>query len=276
VADLRVLHDSASRDELAAKVEIERDGQRMVVTGLPKDLTVFELADSIAGEANLESNVVSPRVGMPAAAAGMLAGDRILRVGDQTVTDWEEIYAAIQANGRTATDVVVEREGAKGPVTLRIEPGGLAQYPTLGYGYAIPQTPQKETNLVSAMAMGWRRTVLTMESVLLTVRSLITQRVSVKKLGGPIMIAEITYKVQESGWARFLYILAIISINLAILNLLPIPVLDGGQIVLLVAEKIRGKPLPERVVGALQLVGLVLILGLMALVFTNDITRLFQ
>jgi len=126
------------------------------------------------------------------------------------------------------------------------------------------------------MAMGWRRTVLTMESVLLTVRSLITQRVSVKKLGGPIMIAEITYKVQESGWAHFLYILAIISINLAILNLLPIPVLDGGQIVLLTAEKIRGKPLPERVVGALQLVGLVLILGLMALVFTNDITRLFQ
>ena len=204
----------------------------------------------------------------------MVAGDRILKVGETGVSDWEGIYAAIQSNGRTATDIVVERDGK--PITLRIEPGGLAQYPTLGYGYAIPQTPQKETNLVSAMAMGWRRTVLTMESVILTVRSLITQRVSVKKLGGPIMIAEITYKVQEAGWARFIYILAIISINLAILNLLPIPVLDGGQIVLLVAEKIRGKPLPERVVGALQLVGLVLLLGLMALVFTNDITRLFQ
>ena len=113
-------------------------------------------------------------------------------------------------------------------------------------------------------------------AVLLTVRSLLTRRVSARQVGGPLMLATVTYQMFEHGLGRYLYILAIISINLAVLNLLPIPVLDGGQIVLLCAEKLRGKPLPERVVGYYQLVGLVLILGLLALALSNDVRNLLN
>ena len=80
----------------------------------------------------------------------------------------------------------------------------------------------------------------------------------------------------EHGWASYLYLLAMISVNLAILNLLPIPVLDGGQILILVAEKVRGKPLPEVAVQYLQVIGLILILGLIGLALTNDVSNLFR
>jgi regulator of sigma E protease len=126
------------------------------------------------------------------------------------------------------------------------------------------------------MALGWHRTVTMMKQVLLTLKSLVTRRVSAENIGGPILLAQVTYAMFDLGWGRYLMILALISINLAVLNLLPIPVLDGGQIVLLCAEKARGRPLPQRLVGYFQLVGLVMILGLMVLAFRNDIARLLQ
>ncbi|MFQ5844906.1 MAG: site-2 protease family protein [Planctomycetota bacterium] len=142
-----------------------------------------------------------------------------------------------------------------------------------GYVYGPVLFEQRETNLLGGIRMGWARTVHWMRSVVLTIRSLITGRVHRRHIRGPIALAKISYTMFELGWARYLYILALISVNLAILNLLPIPVLDGGQIVLLSAEKLRGRPLPERVVQGLQLVGLVLILGLLFLAITNDLTQ---
>jgi regulator of sigma E protease len=112
--------------------------------------------------------------------------------------------------------------------------------------------------------------------VVLTVKGLVTRRVSTEAIGGPIALVTATYNMFDQGWGLYLQILGLISVNLAILNLLPIPVLDGGQIVLLCAEKLRGKPLPERVIGWLQMAGLVLILGLLVLAFRNDIARLLQ
>jgi regulator of sigma E protease len=146
----------------------------------------------------------------------------------------------------------------------------------LGYSIAVLMKLHKERNVVHAMELGWKRTTRFIEMVVLTVKGLVTRRVSAENIGGPIFLVTATYNMFDLGWGRYLHILGLISVNLAILNLLPIPVLDGGQIVLLVAEKVRGKPLPEKVIGYLQVAGFVLILCLLVLAFRNDIARLLQ
>jgi regulator of sigma E protease len=170
----------------------------------------------------------------------------------------------------------VDPEGEERTVT--VTPGRFPRSEDylLGYGTRAERVPHREKSVWGACGMGLRRTHLFVKQVVLTIRGLLTRRVSHELIGGPIMLVQVTYRMFDQGWGYYLYILAIISVNLAILNILPIPVLDGGQIVLLCAEKLRGKPLPERFVGWYQMVGLVLILGLLILAFRNDITRLLN
>ena len=268
---------AADAEDAVHSITIERGGERMELTRIPEGLTRGALARSVAGRIDMESPQVAPLPGLASERAGMHPGDRVIAVGDAAVATYDAIRTRILAAGRKPLVFTVERAGSSDPIRLEIEPGAYPhEYDVFGYQFRAAQIAHRETHLLSAIATGWRRTRLTMEQVLLTIRGLVTRRVSAENIGGPIFLAQITYTVQESGWGRFLYILAMISINLAILNLLPIPVLDGGQIVLLCAEKIRGKPLPDRLVGYFQLVGLVFILGLMALAFTNDITRLLR
>jgi regulator of sigma E protease len=105
---------------------------------------------------------------------------------------------------------------------------------------------------------------------------LIQNRVSAKSIGGPIMIGQLASKTFEIGLSPFLKIMAIISINLFILNLMPIPVLDGGHLVFFTVEALRGAPLSMRKMEIAQQVGLVLLMSLMFLALFNDVSRLFQ
>ena len=105
------------------------------------------------------------------------------------------------------------------------------------------------------------------------IAQLVTGNVGMSSLSGPIGIGEIAADAYQASWAQFVWLMAVISVNLAILNLLPIPVLDGGQIVLAAAEGIKGSPLPARARDVAQTVGLSLILLLMGVAFWNDIAR---
>jgi regulator of sigma E protease len=274
VEDLGTFRDIASPVREIGAVEVLRGGERLTLKP-PTPLIERDLAGSICGLTGLGSNRVAPRSGMPAERAGMQAGDRILRVGTTPMVHWTDIHEAILANGMKPVEVTVLRGEEKKEIALTIEPARRAKYPAMGYVVARTLLVHRETNLLGTLRTGWSRTIMSVKAVALTIRGLITRRVSARHIGGPIALAEATYRMLDLGWARYLYILALISINLAILNILPIPVLDGGQIVLLVAEKLRGKPLPERVVGYLQMVGLALILGLLVLAFHNDIVRIF-
>jgi len=168
-------------------------------------------------------------------------------------------------------EVGLERDGKEH--VLRVEPG---RWPgELGYQHATVIVTHRERNVLRAAAMGWQQTTRLIEQVLLTVKGLVTRRVSSKNIGGPILLVQATYTMFDQGWGLYLHILGLISVNLAILNLLPIPILDGGRSPAHRGEA-AGKPLPERVIGYLQVAGLVLILCLVVLAFRNDITRLFQ
>jgi regulator of sigma E protease len=271
VLDLALLREEAEGAPLRAVV-VRRDGQETRLEGF-ENVTVRDLTAAVIGDVSSKRNLVTPRAGMPAARAGLRAGDQLVRVGHTRTDSWNEIVRAILDHGQGPLALEVERaNGAREELTLT--PG---RHPTdLGYLTGVPRILHQETGVASALTMGWRRTTLFIKSVVLTIRSLVTRRVSAEYIGGPIMLVQITYNMFDQGWGYYLYVLAIISVNLAILNILPIPILDGGQILLLCAEKLRGRPLPDRFVGYYQMVGLVLILGLLILAFRNDITRLLN
>ena len=130
---------------------------------------------------------------------------------------------------------------------------------------------------VAAVALGLHQTAIQTQRILLMLRSFVTGSVSPRELGGPLMIVNVAYTVAtQDSFSKLLHLLAILSVNLAVINILPIPVLDGGHILFLLIEKLKGRPVSGQVMATAQWVGLFLILGLMALVFFNDIRRLAQ
>ncbi|HET7469796.1 MAG TPA: site-2 protease family protein, partial [Gemmatimonadales bacterium] len=129
--------------------------------------------------------------------------------------------------------------------------------------------------LVQAMGEGWRLTIAASTQIVRTVRGLFSGRISKREVGGPIMIGQLAGESARMGLDSFLSFMALISINLAVLNLLPVPVLDGGQFLFLLAEAVVRRPLPLKLRERLTMVGLVLIVLLMGLAFSNDLRRLF-
>jgi membrane-associated protease RseP (regulator of RpoE activity) len=141
----------------------------------------------------------------------------------------------------------------------------------------MPRPIKIRRGIVDACVLGWDRTGRMFQQLVLTLRGLVTRNVSSKELGGPIQIATITYKIASSnGVGKLFYFLAILSVNLAVLNILPIPVLDGGHIFLLTVEKLKGRPLSDDVMRYVQYAGLLFVVGLMLYVTFNDIRRVFE
>ena len=275
VADLHQFSDGAQGLLTVESIRVKRDGKETTLTP-SAPLTDRQMAEGIAAAAwDRDSTRVSPRDGMPAARAGMLAGDLVLSVGDKEIESWPELQERILDHGKEPVEIRIKREDGS-EHTLKVVPAGRASLLDAGFLFKPPLEFAKESSFTGAVALGWNRTVDNAWNVIRTLKGLITANVSARHVGGPIAIARMTYGMFEHGWASYLYLLALISINLAILNLLPIPVLDGGQIMILIAEKIRGKALPETAVHYLQLVGVVLILGLIGLALTNDITNMFR
>ncbi len=268
VLDLRWLRDDARANEVTEWV-VRRDGAEVKVP-VPPGTTVGALCSGIGGRAEPMGTRVTPNPDGPAARAGIRPGDVLVAVAGKSVATFIDASNAIRGHGLKPLEIEIEREGKR--QTLTLDPG---RWPaSLGYAHAEKKALYHERNVFRAATAGWRRTMRLIETTVRTVTGLVTRRVSSENIGGPITLAAITYNMFDQGFGLFLQILGLISVNLAILNLLPIPILDGGQIVLLVAEKLRGKPLPDRVVGYLQVAGLVLIFGLIVLAFRNDITRL--
>jgi regulator of sigma E protease len=155
------------------------------------------------------------------------------------------------------------------------------QHPTETYGdLGVAVSPREvvvQRGPLKALLLGTHQTVIQTQRIFMMVRSFVTGSVSPRELGGPMQIVSVTYVIaSEDSFAKLLHLLAILSVNLAVINILPIPVLDGGHIFFLAIEKLKGRPVSGDVMAYAQYVGLFMILGLMALVFFNDIRRFLQ
>jgi regulator of sigma E protease len=219
--------------------------------------------------------------GRPAARAGIQPGDTITAIDGQPVTQWYDLLERLQQGGGKPVTLEVGRPA--GRVTYRITPyvdsitGPSGKPQAIGrIGVAVAGDFRSEhLSLGEAVVEGWDATVNASTQIVRTVRGLVSGRISRREVGGPILIGQLAGESARLGLDAFLSFMALISINLAVLNLLPVPVLDGGQFLFLVAEAVVRRPIPLRLRERLTMVGLVLIVLLMGLAFSNDIRRLF-
>jgi regulator of sigma E protease len=211
----------------------------------------------------------------PAERAGLQVWDRVESVDDQPVARWSTWVELIQqAPGRTLA-VRVDRAGRSVDVNVTpdvrvAEDGSESGY--LGVGAHTNEVRYAPfAALPRSFAETWDKTLLTLGLL----KKMVTGQVSVKNLSGPITIAKVAGDSARSGWRYFCEILALLSISLAVLNLLPIPILDGGHILFCSAEALTGKPVSERVQVVGTQIGLFMVASLMILAIYNDISRLF-
>jgi len=227
----------------------------------------------------------------PAERAGFQEGDRILSIGGEEVSEWQAIGQLVQEHGRAGEplEVTVERGGDTVEFTVRPsnEPTGtFSERLILGIGSAAPSDETLAAwdrsrtvvrygaieGIPRAFEEMWRLTT----STLGILGRMITGKASVKNLSGPITIAQFASDSASLGLSNFLFFLGLISLSLGILNLLPIPVLDGGHIVFYLIEWIKGSPVPEHIQLAGQYFGIMALAALMGLAIVNDILRLFS
>ncbi|WP_223495483.1 sigma E protease regulator RseP [Pseudomonas sp. A-RE-26] len=217
----------------------------------------------------------------PAQAAGLKTGDRLLALDGQALGDWQQVVDLVRVRPDTKILLKVERDGAQidVPVTLAVRGEAKAAGGYLGAGVKGVEWPPsmlREVSFGPLAAIGegakrtWTMSVLTLESL----KKMLFGELSVKNLSGPITIAKVAGASAQSGVADFLNFLAYLSISLGVLNLLPIPVLDGGHLLFYLVEWVRGRPLSDRVQGWGIQIGISLVVGVMLLALVNDLGRL--
>ena len=217
----------------------------------------------------------------PAQAAGLKTGDRLLALDGQPLNDWQQVVDTVRTRPDTKIMLRIERDNAQIDVPVTLAARGESKAPSgyLGAGVkAIDWPPEmiREVSYGPLAAIGegarrtWTMSILTLDSL----KKMLFGELSVKNLSGPITIAKVAGASAQSGVADFLNFLAYLSISLGVLNLLPIPVLDGGHLLFYLIEWVRGRPLSDRVQGWGVQIGISLVVGVMLLALVNDLGRL--
>lgn len=217
-----------------------------------------------------------------ASAAGLKPGDRVLSINGAPIHDWRDLSGAVHAQGAANHPLLLRLQRDGKPFTASVQPrpttlqDGSHEF-ALGV-YAQPVQPHYDTvqrrgplaAVPAALGQTWDLTSRTVAML----GQMVSGSASLKNISGPISIAQYANDSAEMGPAWFLYFLGIVSLSLGIMNLLPIPILDGGHLLYYLIELVKGSPLSERAMIAGQFLGMALLVGLMSLAFYNDILRL--
>lgn len=254
-------------------VVVARGGEQVALT-LPVDHGALEGLQAIGLLPRQDAVIGSLAPNMPAASAGLREGDRILAIGDQPVASWYDLRTLIQTVGAKPVPLRILRDGREQQVTItphQAEKGG---------DYLIGIAPHHDTTFkrfgfFEAVRAGADRTVELIELTLVFIRKLFAGAVSTSSIGGPITVVQIAGQAAQTDFSSILSVLAFLSIQLGILNLLPIPILDGGHLFFACFELVLRRPLSLKTREIAQQLGLALLIMLMLLAFYNDIMRLF-
>ncbi len=224
--------------------------------------------------------VVRETIGnMPAEMAGIIPGDRIIKINDNNVKTWSELTSLIKTSPNTKIDLVLERDDSminlEITTTTSVIPvkGGMDTVGVLGI---YPEMVYMSITAKEAISIGFSRTIGSFMMIIESLRMLGAGDASVSDFGGPILIAQLAGQTAEAGLIPFLTFMALLSVNLAFLNILPIPGLDGGHILIHLIEAAIRRPLTLKTRIAIQQIGMAFILILMVTIIFQDITRLFN
>ncbi|OQY58866.1 MAG: RIP metalloprotease RseP [Desulfobacteraceae bacterium 4572_88] len=235
----------------------------------------------ILGTFVLKPSVGEVREGTPAQMAGLQKGDMITAIGGKTIKSWEDMAVIISESKGKPLAVSVQREenilsmeiAPKITITQNLFGEDIERY-VIGIT-AAGETFHEDLNFFQAIGQSFIQTYKVTELTIVSIAKVIQGTISTKTLGGPIMIAELAGQQAQEGITNLVFFIALLSINLAILNFLPIPVLDGGHLLFFFAELVIGRPVNTKVREIAQQAGLFILIMLMIFVFYNDISRVF-
>jgi len=242
----------------------------VLFSGIAKYMGIPELSD--------EPVIAQLVPEMPAEAAGLQVGDRILALDNDTVEKWSDISKTIHAIPNTPILIKIQRGTLEFDIAMTTK-YQLAvidgQVDTLGAIGIIQNYSYRPIGMAEAIKTGSIATVNGFGMIIMSITMLISGDASIKDIGGPIMIAQLAGEVARAGWIALLTFMALISCNLAFINILPIPGLDGGHILIIVIEGIIRRKLTVKTRMVIQQIGMAFLLLLIVTVIVNDISRLF-
>ncbi len=243
-------------------------------------ILVFTLIFAFSGIRELAPVIGTVTPGSPAQKAGLKSGDKIIAIDAKPIRTWDNLAESIEKHGPHPINLLVKRGDSR--LSFTITPavskvknlfGQTVQRPLIG----ITSSGDLIVKHIDPLAAGYYALVNTYAYTKLffqAVVKIIERVIPLKTLGGPILIAQMAGKQAKKGFVDLLNFMAVISVNLGVLNLLPIPILDGGHIFFFLIEAVMGKPLSASKIEIAQKVGLIALLSLMVVVFYNDIMRL--
>lgn len=230
---------------------------------------IIGLIQGIPSEEPIIAEVMDNSV---ASSAGLVAGDKVVKVNGQSISTWEELSEQIVDNPNKPVTFEVEREA--GNEIIELTPNAVEQEVGPPYGQ-IGVMRSIEKNPLQAVVYGVEETYNMVVTIGTLVGQLVTGQLSIEALSGPVGIYKTTENVVTFGFYNILYFAAMLSVNLGIMNLLPLPALDGGRLLFFAVEAVRGKPVDRQKEGMVHFVGILLLMILMVVVTWNDIQRFF-
>jgi len=268
----------AAQDQGLPGLEVQGlDGTIRTVPAHP-ELNLSAVAASLALEAGPDAPY-AVRAGGAAALAGMQDGDQILRVGNQAINSLDDLREVVASNAALDTpkplELLLAREGSEEAIRLELS---LAPVPAYDYslGFQLREETVRSTNPLTAIGMGLKEAKAMVGDVMRTMQRMVTGEIDRRNMGGIISIGQITHSMANAGLIPLLFFLCLISVNLGVLNLLPIPALDGGHILFALIELVRRKPVSMHIQAGFQVIGVFVVLALILFVTTMDIQRLMS
>lgn len=259
--------------QFAAKSKRQRAMQLFAGPLMNFVLTVLIFAGLgfISGVPSEEAKLASIQEDSPAEQAGFQSGDEVIQINEQTISTWTEFQEIVRAHPEQTLDIVVVRNGEEQALTvtprsIESPDGNIGQ---LGVRQSLDQSSWR------AIPYSISQTYDYSKLILVNLGKLVTGQFSIDMLSGPVGIYDATDQVVQTGFINFLSWTAILSVNLGIVNLLPLPALDGGRLLFVGIEAVRGKPLAPEKEGLVHFIGFALLMLLMIVVTWNDIQRLF-
>jgi regulator of sigma E protease len=254
----------------AIPITFSHAGQTIRKEITPEGKGEFEFGD-IGVLPDVHPSIQSVQPGSPAEQAGLKTGDSVLAVNGRPITFARQLSQALAPHGGEAVAIEIARNGSKQTLQVTPKPSGKTAIIGVGIGDAFKTFKPGVVEAIGlSVQKNYEGTILIGE----TLWGLITRQVSAKQLMGPVAIAQLSGQSAEAGWVSLLSLMAILSLNLGLLNLLPIPVLDGGHIFVMVLEGIARRDFSVAVKERVFLAGFVFLMMLMVMVIYNDLARL--
>ena len=228
-----------------------------LVNGVPTDTTT--VAEVTKDSAALE--------------AGLQSGDVIEKINGKTILSSDHLMLLVQVNGKETMDVVVDRDGKE--VALEITPKKVEVDDQVTYQYGFSLNNTVVHNFFVAVKYGFTKMFSLLHQMILIIGYLIIGKLSLSSLAGPVGIYTVVEQSAEAGLMSLVYLVGFLSLNVGFINLLPIPAFDGGRILFLIIEKIKGSRVNPKVENTIHAIGFIFLMILMVLITYNDIMRLF-